>query len=105
MVSKDSHSEFSSSYPFSHPSQLLEDAAVLVFLETQLQTFAVQHSTYPREKFIDILKKTWRKLSKRGQDAAVQLAGQMENGDLKQIVMDAVKDETGTGAESQEKEP
>lgn len=38
--------------------QLLEDAAVLVFLQDQLEQFAVQHATYTREKFVDILKKS-----------------------------------------------
>lgn len=44
-------------------TQALEDAAVLVFLENEIGAFAAQHAEYPREKFVDILKKTWRKLS------------------------------------------
>jgi hypothetical protein len=51
-------------------TQALEDAAVLVFLESEIQAFAAQHSEYPREKFVDILKKTWRKMSPRAQDLA-----------------------------------
>jgi tRNAThr (cytosine32-N3)-methyltransferase len=54
-------------------TQALEDAAVLVFLENEISTFAAQHADYPREKFIDILKKTWRKLSPAAQQAATQL--------------------------------
>lgn len=48
-------------------TQALEDAAVLVFLENEIGAFAVQHADYPREKFVDILKKTWRKLSPAAQ--------------------------------------
>ncbi|MDF3058817.1 MAG: hypothetical protein K0R17_3032 [Rariglobus sp.] len=54
-------------------TQALEDAAVLVFLENEIGAFAAQHAEYPREKFVDILKKTWRKLSPAGQQAALGL--------------------------------
>jgi len=55
-------------------TQALEDAAVLVFLENEIGAFAAQHAEYPREKFVDILKKTWRKLSPRAQELAGSLA-------------------------------
>jgi len=51
-------------------SQALEDAAVLVFLENEIESFAAQHADYPREKFVDILRKTWRKMSPRAQELA-----------------------------------
>jgi tRNAThr (cytosine32-N3)-methyltransferase len=51
-------------------TQALEDAAVLVFLENEISAFAVQHADYPREKFVDILRKTWRKLSPAAQQIA-----------------------------------
>jgi len=51
-------------------TQALEDAAVLVFLENEIGAFASQHAEYPREKFVDILKKTWRKLSPPAQEMA-----------------------------------
>jgi hypothetical protein len=54
-------------------TQALEDAAVLVFLENEIGSFAAQHAEYPREKFIDILRKTWRKLSPSAQNAALGL--------------------------------
>ena len=54
-------------------TQVLEDAAVLVFLENEIGAFAAQHAEYPREKFVDILKKTWRKLSPAAQQAALGL--------------------------------
>jgi len=44
-------------------SQALEDAAILVFLENEIGAFAAQHADYTREKFVEILRKTWRKLS------------------------------------------
>ena len=55
-------------------TQALEDAAVLVFLENEIGAFAAQHAEYPREKFVDILRKTWRKLSPEAQAAAGALA-------------------------------
>jgi hypothetical protein len=54
-------------------TQALEDAAVLVFLENEIQAFAAQHADYPREKFVDILRKTWRKTSPRAQEFALSL--------------------------------
>ena len=54
-------------------TQVLEDAAVLVFLENEIADFAAKNADYPREKFIDILQKTWRKLSPAGQHAALGL--------------------------------
>jgi tRNAThr (cytosine32-N3)-methyltransferase len=55
-------------------TQALEDAACLVFLENEIGAFAAQHAEYPREKFVDILRKTWRKMSPAAQAAARALA-------------------------------
>jgi tRNAThr (cytosine32-N3)-methyltransferase len=55
-------------------TQALEDAACLVFLENEISAFAAQHANYPREKFIDILRKTWRKMSPPAQQLAQGLA-------------------------------
>ena len=54
-------------------TQALEDAACLVFLENELGAFAAQHADYPREKFTEILKKTWRKISPRARELALGL--------------------------------
>lgn len=54
-------------------TQALEDAACLIFLEHEIEAFAVQHAAYPREKFIDILRKTWRKMSPRARELALGL--------------------------------
>jgi hypothetical protein len=54
-------------------TQALEDAACLVFLENEIGAFAAQHADYPREKFVDIVRKTWRKMSAPAQQAALGL--------------------------------
>ena len=54
-------------------TQAIEDAACLVFLENEIGAFAAQHAEYPREKFVDILRKTWRKMSPAAQSAALAL--------------------------------
>lgn len=55
-------------------SQALEDAACLVFLENEIEAFAAQHSEYPREKFVAILRKTWAKMSLRARELALSLS-------------------------------
>jgi len=54
-------------------TQALEDAACLVFLENELETFAAQHADYPHEKLTDILRKTWRKMSPPARELALGL--------------------------------
>jgi hypothetical protein len=51
-------------------AQALEDAACLVFLETELAAFALAHS---REKVVDVLQKTWKKMGPRGRELALGL--------------------------------
>jgi hypothetical protein len=53
-------------------AQLLEDAACLVFLENFFTDFSRQHDD---DKVIDILRKTWAKMSDKGHAAAMTLAG------------------------------
>jgi len=72
-------------------TQALEDAACLVFLESEISAFAAQHAEYPREKFIDILQKTWRKMSSGAQQAALTLA--LPPG-IAELVRDAVGGES-----------
>ncbi len=52
--------------------QTLEDAAALVFLEHHLAEFAARDDM-TEEKLIDILQKTWRKMSEQGQREALKL--------------------------------
>jgi hypothetical protein len=54
-------------------TQALEDAACLVFLENEIADFAAQHADYPEAKFVDILRKTWKKMSPPAQAAAQDL--------------------------------
>ena len=72
-------------------TQALEDAACLVFLENEIGAFATQHAEYPREKFVDIIKKTWRKMSPRAQELALGLA---LPSDIAALVQDAVAPST-----------
>ncbi|HVW25453.1 MAG TPA: DUF4202 domain-containing protein [Polyangiaceae bacterium] len=50
--------------------QTIEDALCLVFLEHELEEFAAKH---PKEKVVDILQKTWRKMSDEGHRHAMAL--------------------------------
>jgi hypothetical protein len=54
-------------------SQALEDVVALVFLESYLHDFVVRHGDYDEAKFVDILKKTGRKMSARGREAALSM--------------------------------
>jgi tRNAThr (cytosine32-N3)-methyltransferase len=72
-------------------SQALEDAAVLVFLESEIGAFAAQHAEYPREKFVDILRKTWRKMSPRARELALGL-------DLQPAIAALVREAAGVTA-------
>ena len=51
-------------------SQTLEDVVCLVFLEYYFEVFAAKHNN---EKVIDILQKTWKKMSEKGQNEALKL--------------------------------
>lgn len=51
-------------------SQTLEDVTCLVFLSYYFDAFAAKHS---EEKIIDIVQKTWTKMSKKGHQAALNL--------------------------------
>ena len=51
-------------------TQTLEDVICLVFLQHYFEPFALKHD---EPKVIDILQKTWRKMSKKGQQAAMNL--------------------------------
>lgn len=51
-------------------SQTLEDVICLVFLDYYFDEFAAKHSD---EKIIDILKKTWVKMSDKGHEAALKI--------------------------------
>jgi len=52
-------------------SQTMEDALCLSFLQHEFSDFAAKH---PDDKVIDIVQKTWRKMSARGHEFALGLA-------------------------------
>jgi len=66
--------------------QLLEDIICLVFLEYYFVDFARQH---PVEKVVDILQKTWPKMTPQGQQLALQLSLPAEARDLIGIALGA----------------
>lgn len=51
-------------------TQTLEDVICLVFLEFYFEKFSFK---YKEDKLIDILRKTWRKMSDKGQKGALEL--------------------------------
>lgn len=51
-------------------TQILEDVICLVFLKHYFEPFAKKHDEM---KVIDILQKTWRKMSEKGRQAALQI--------------------------------
>jgi hypothetical protein len=55
--------------------QALEDVACLVFLEHYFAEFA---QTQNDDKVVDILRKTWKKMSERAHDAALSLSRSLE---------------------------
>ncbi len=52
-------------------TQLLEDVTDLVFMEHYLLEFAGKHPDYDEEKWLDIIRKTWKKMSDRAQQFAL----------------------------------
>ena len=52
-------------------TQLLEDVVDLVFIEHYMLGFAERHPEYSEEKWLDIIRKTWKKMSERGQAFAL----------------------------------
>jgi hypothetical protein len=52
-------------------TQLLEDVTDLVFIEHYMQEFADKHPEYSEDKWLDIVRKTWNKMSGRAQQFAL----------------------------------
>ena len=71
-------------------AQLLEDAVCLVFLENEFEAFSRQHDD---AKLADILRKTWRKMSPQGREAALAVAGELPE-PLHLLVRNAVAPES-----------
>ncbi len=67
-------------------TQTLEDVICLVFLQYYLEPFAKEHS---EDKLVEILRKTWRKMSAEGQQAAMRLPLSRRTLDLVSKALDA----------------
>ncbi|WP_420603072.1 DUF4202 domain-containing protein [Flagellimonas sp.] len=67
-------------------TQTLEDVVCLVFLQYYFEPFIKKHS---EEKLLDILQKTWRKMSSQGQMAALELS---ISGKGKELITKAIAD-------------
>ncbi len=52
-------------------TQLLEDVTDLVFIEHYMLEFAGKHPEYGEEKWLDIVRKTWKKMSEPAQQFAL----------------------------------
>lgn len=52
-------------------TQLLEDVSGLVFIEHYMLPFADKHPEYDEEKWLDIIRKTWKKMSERAHQFAL----------------------------------
>lgn len=57
-------------------TQMLEDVASLVFIEHYMLAFAQSKPDYDEAKWLEIIRKTWKKMSKRAQ--AFALSGQLK---------------------------
>ncbi|VAW76140.1 hypothetical protein MNBD_GAMMA15-1652 [hydrothermal vent metagenome] len=52
-------------------TQLLEDVIGLVFIEHYMEGFAARHPEYEEAKWLDIIRKTWRKMTPRANEFAL----------------------------------
>jgi hypothetical protein len=57
-------------------AQLMEDVVGLVFIQYYMLGFATSHPEYDEDKWIQIIKKTWQKMSPRAHEFA--LAGKIQ---------------------------
>ncbi len=71
-------------------TQLMEDVADLVFIEHYMIGFASQHPEYDEAKWIEIIRKTWQKMSSRAHEFV--LAGRIKLPEaLAPLILKAVK--------------
>ncbi|MDD2915421.1 MAG: DUF4202 domain-containing protein [Gallionella sp.] len=72
-------------------TQLMEDVADLVFIEHYMIGFATSHPEYDEAKWIEIIRKTWQKMSQRAHEFA--LAGKIKLPEaLVPLILKAVKE-------------
>jgi hypothetical protein len=73
-------------------TQLLEDVTDLVFMEHYMLEFVAKHPDYTEEKWIDIIRKTWNKMSADAHDFTLSGAVRLPES-LVPLVMKAVADD------------
>lgn len=74
--------------------QLLEDVICVVFLENEYTAFVEQENFNDNDdKLVDIVQKTWKKMTPRGHVAALQLANQLTERGLR-VVQRALEEES-----------
>ena len=72
-------------------TQLMEDIVDLVFIEHYMMGFAGQHPEYDEEKWIEIIRKTWQKMSTKAHQFV--LAGKIKLPEpLVPLILKAVKE-------------
>jgi tRNAThr (cytosine32-N3)-methyltransferase len=54
--------------------QAMEDAACLVFIAHEMADFAADHPDYTKDKWLEIIRKTWRKMSPAAHAHALTIA-------------------------------
>lgn len=74
-------------------AQTIEDCACLVFLAHHLEAFAAAQTEVGRGKLLDIVRKTWRKMGRRGRELALGLPLAPS---LAQLVQEAVTGSDGS---------
>jgi hypothetical protein len=72
-------------YQTNADAQTIEDALCLVFLESQFEEL---RQKMPDPKMIDIIQKTWKKMSPKGKEAALTMDLPARH---KQLIQDALK--------------
>jgi hypothetical protein len=78
-------------------TQLLEDVIGLTFIEHYMTDFAARHPEYDEAKWLNIIRKTWAKMSDRARTFV--LAGSIRLPEaLLPLVLKAVRNESGNGA-------
>ena len=71
-------------------TQMMEDVVDLVFLENYIAGFAAQHPEYTEEKWIQIIRKTWQKMSSVAHEFA--LAGKIKLPEaLQSLILKAIQ--------------
>ena len=58
-------------------TQVMENAACLVFLQRYLEPFYQEHTDYDPEKWIRIITRTWDKMSERGHKLALSMLDEL----------------------------